>query len=94
MPEQMVKAEDAIWRRIGDEVVIIRDDGLSVHVLNPTAAIIWESYCGGKTADDIAAMLCERFEVTSAEASTDVADMIRAFSEKGFIRQSPEAVGR
>ena len=33
-------AEDVIWRRIRDEIVVIENDGLSTYMLNKTVAIV------------------------------------------------------
>ena len=40
-----VRIEKAIWHRIGDRVVVISNDGGATHVLNKTAAFIWD-ICG------------------------------------------------
>jgi hypothetical protein len=83
--------EDVIWRKIGDEIVIITDDGLSIHVLNKTAALIWEMCGGSCSPDTIASSLCERFEVTFEEAIGDVKDIMVKFGELGLLKQTEEA---
>ena len=40
--QRVSQAKDVIWRHIGDEIVVIKEDGLSLHVLNQTAACIWD----------------------------------------------------
>ena len=62
MNDRMVKAEDVIWRQIGDEIVIIRDNGLSTHVLNKTASYIWEMCDGTCDVNAITESICERFD--------------------------------
>ena len=86
MSDQLVKTEDIIWRRIGDEVVIMKDDGLSVNVLNKTAAMIWELCSGSKTPDEIAQALCERFEVAFDEAIVDVRETITKLEKMGLLQ--------
>ena len=85
-----VRTEDVIWRKIGDEIVVIKDDGQSVHVLNKTAAHIWEMCDGEYSPDAIATSLCERFDVTLDEAIEDVRDMVMKFGELGILKQTGE----
>lgn len=85
MTSRLSKVEDYIWRKIGDDVVVIKDDGLSMYVLNKTAAHIWEMCNRGSKPDEIAASLCERFDVTPEEVIVDVRDAINELEELGLI---------
>jgi len=87
------RAGDAIWRRIDDDIVVIKGDGQSTHVLNKTAALIWEK-CDGKCGiDEIAAHLCERFNVSLEEAREDVKEIIEKLTQVGIINNSEETSG-
>ncbi len=86
--ENRVKqAEDVIWRRIGDEVVIIKEDGLATHVLNKTAAFIWEMCEDESGIDEIAARLCERYDVSLEEARADVREIIEKLANLGVMNR-------
>ena len=88
-----VQTKDIIWRRIGDEIVVLKDDGLSTHVLNKTAAIIWEM-CDGKCGiDEITTRLCERFDVSFKEARVDVREIIEKLIQLGIMNQIEEIGG-
>ncbi len=87
------KATNVIWRRIGDEVVVIKDDGLATHVLNKTAAFIWELLDGQREIDNIAATLCERFDVPLEEARADVRETIEKLTLVGIVNQPDETSG-
>ncbi len=93
-PNQLTKPKDIIWRQIGDEVVVIRDDGLSVNILNKTAAFIWEMCTEGRDASEIVARLCERFAVDSEMATEDVSRAISKLKETGLLKQTGEVAGR
>jgi hypothetical protein len=82
--------DDIVWRRIGDEIAAIRDDGLSVNLMNKTAAHIWEMCNGENGADEIVASLCERFDVSAEEARADVIDVIRKMEEIGIVKHVEE----
>ena len=59
-----VQNKEAIWRRIGDTIVVIKEDGLSSHVLNKTAAFIWELCDGNLDMEEIAAKIHQQFDVS------------------------------
>ena len=85
MNDRMVKADDVIWRQIGDEIVIIRDNGLSTHVLNKTAGYIWEMCDGTCDVNAITDNICERFDVPTSQASADVIATINQLTEIGLL---------
>ena len=90
---RVAQAEDVIWRRIGDEIVVIKDDGLATHVLNKTAAFVWEMCEGSCGIDEIAAHLHERFDVSFEEAHADVREIIEKLLEIGIMNQIEETTG-
>ncbi len=89
-PESITKAEDIISRRVGDDVVVIKDDGQSLYVLNKTAAFIWDMCDGVSGIEDIVQKLCERFEVTPEEAREDVKKIIKVLTKMGVIKYNKE----
>jgi hypothetical protein len=84
--KRIKQAEDIIWRRIGDDIVIIKDDGLSTHILNKTAAFIWELCDGKRNIDEIVASLCERYDVLLEEARADTREIIEDLTKAGVIK--------
>ena len=81
-------AKDIIWRRIGDEiaVTIFKDDVNALHILNKTAAHIWEMCSDNNDPDKITTSLCERFDVTVEEAKADVLDTIHKLVELNLLK--------
>jgi hypothetical protein len=84
--DQIKQAEDVIWRRIGDDIVVIKDDGRSTHVLNKTAALIWELCDGKHGIEEIAAGLFERYDVSLEEARADTKETIANLTRAGIIK--------
>jgi len=74
MRKRISRIDGIIWRKVGEEVAIIvlEDTSNSLHILNKTAAHIWEMCDGEHDADDIAASINERFDVTLEKAKADV----------------------
>ena len=87
MVDRLAQAEDVIWRRIGEEVVVIKDDGLETHVLNKTAASIWEMCDGECDINEIATRLCEHFDVSLEEASADVREITDKLTHLGIMNR-------
>lgn len=80
-----VQNKEAIWRRIGDTVVVIKEDGLSSHVLNKTAAFIWE-LCDGKIdVREIARRVHQHFDVSLEIAESDVQRIIKELTTAGIM---------
>lgn len=85
---RIARAGDVIWREIEDEIVVLKEDGLSVHVLNKTAARIWEMCSGDFGLNEIAANLCERYDVSSEKASADVRNVTAKMVEIGLLKHT------
>jgi hypothetical protein len=88
--EHINKAEDIISRRVGNDVVVIKDDGQSVYILNKTAAFIWDTCDGISGVNEIVTKLCEHFEVTPEEAREDVKKIIKILTKLGIITYNKE----
>ncbi len=82
------RVEDAIWHRIGDRVVVISNDGGATHVLNKTAALIWDICEDGCGIDEIAKQLCARFDVSFEEARADATEIIEKMVQAGIMKQT------
>jgi hypothetical protein len=88
--DRIAQAADLIWRRIGDDIVVITADAQSTHVLNKTAAFIWEACDGSSGTAEIVARLCERFEVSYEEASADVGQFVEDMLRIGLLNRAGE----
>jgi hypothetical protein len=80
------RADNVIFREIADEIVVINVDGQKVHVLNKTAARIWEMCDGSLGPDEIAEKLCERYDISLERASNDVRNTVTKMMEKGLLK--------
>ena len=90
MEGMMKQAEDAVWREVDNEIVVINSDGRKVHVFNKTAAYIWKMCTGEYRSDEIVTRLCERYDVTMEKATADVNDMMIKMMEKGLLKRVDE----
>jgi hypothetical protein len=88
------RAKSAVWRRIGDEVVVIRGDGLSTHVLNRTAALIWEMCDGEHSTEEMASLLALRFDVSPEIAQADIEEVNSKLIQVGIMEQPQRVENR
>ena len=90
MIKRVIQVQNVISRRIGDDIVVIKDDGLATHVLNKTAALIWENCDGQHSVAEIIAQIIERFDVPVEEATADVMEIIEQFLKAEIVKQVEE----
>lgn len=75
--------EGFVLRKILGDAIVIAEGEMSKSFygmikLNDTAADIWEWFAGGKSEEEAAVLLAEKYEISVDEASGDV----RAVAEK------------
>jgi hypothetical protein len=87
MASTIVRNADVIWRRIEEKIILIGKDGLEIHTLNKTAALIWELCDGANGDDEITAKLCERFDVLPEEAMVDVRETVSKLEKMGLLER-------
>jgi len=69
----------------GELILVNREDDDSVHVLNPSGAVIWNCFDGEGTLGDIADDLAEVFEQPVDEIREDVLEITRWIGEEGLL---------
>jgi hypothetical protein len=85
---RVTQSEDVISRRVGNEMVVLKSDANAAHILNTTAAAIWELCDGQHSLDEIAASICDRFEVSFEQARGDIEQIIGRFIKVGIVNES------
>lgn len=74
------------------ETVIYNPTTGTFCVLNATAAFIWEQLEEARTAEEIAARLCERFDgVNGTEAERDVRSALDQLLEQEMVARGSQA---
>lgn len=73
---------------IGAETLLYSADEKLVHVLNPTAKLLWELCDGAHTANDMAAALRDSFSIPAQhEVLEDVQRTLEIFASKGLLQE-------
>ncbi len=76
---------NAAWRDLDGEVVIISPQDSVLHELNETASFIWKHATGEKSAEEIAVLLAEEFEVDPATAAADTQELVQHLLGKQLL---------
>ena len=79
---------DILLQEAGEETLLYSPEGRAVHVLNPTARLIWERCDGQHSIGDITQALREHFAVAPEhDVEGDVRRTLEVFAKKGLLQQ-------
>lgn len=76
---------DALATRVGDEIVLVHTGTDQIYVLNRTGARVWELLCEQCDRAEIERRLVQEFEVTAAEVTGQVQDLIGSLAKGRLI---------
>lgn len=89
---RIVPCHGLTLRRLGSKYLMVESAGVGtdlahVYTLNETAACLWEAVCGGRcsTADELADLLCQMYEIEADCARNDVRSMLAEWEQMGLI---------
>lgn len=68
--------EEIIWRVVDDEALLLDTNSGYYFSMNDTATEIWCLLNEGKSIDDVAATISERYEIDSSSVKRDVEELI------------------
>lgn len=67
------------------ETVLYDERTASVHILSPTAALVWSCLDGQSSLDEIASDLAATFQADPATVSADVGTLVSELVAKGLL---------
>ena len=79
------KSQATAFRIINDEAVILNLDSSVYYTLNEVGARIWDLCDGTNNIENIAATICNEFEVTREIAFKDILELMNDLSQEGLI---------
>ena len=72
--------------QVEDELTLYDPQSEVVHILNPTAAAVWQLADGAQEVGDIAAKLAELYGLEVDVAEEDVQEILEQFREAGLLQ--------
>jgi hypothetical protein len=82
---------DALATRVGDELVVVHTGSDQIFALNRTGARVWELLCGDADRGEIEARLAAEFDVSPAELTAGVGDVIASLLDTRLIERLADA---
>jgi hypothetical protein len=76
---------DVVWRRVGDQVVVVNLRTNRIYSLNHTGARLWELISAGHDRAAVETALIEEFDVEESELRRGVAAALEELAKAGLI---------
>ncbi len=86
---RITRRQDVILTRTGDEALLVDELNGSVHVVNRSAARLWELCDGDPTIDQLVASMAGAYRVDDGAIRGDVETMVGTFRDLGLLELSP-----
>jgi hypothetical protein len=82
---RVVRKDGVGLTRTGEEALLVDESGGSVHVVNRTAAQLWELCAGGPSVEGLVGSFAGSVELAPETVRDDVAGMLRTFEQLGLV---------
>jgi len=90
MHDKPIRREDVVCKQLDEaETMLYNPDTEALHILNPTARLVWELCDGGHTVEDMAAAI--KAQCTGTEGGDILGDIQRTldvFAARGLLQFS------
>jgi len=73
------------WREIDEETVIISPGESVMHELNDTGSFVWRNIDGQRSAEELAKLLVEQYQVTQEVALADTLSLLEELSTRKLL---------
>jgi hypothetical protein len=81
--------ERAVWRQVGDEIVILDIPSATYLTLNFSAVTLWKHLEEGASPAELAAALVTTYEISEDKAARDVQRFLMALQERSLVLPAP-----
>jgi PqqD family protein of HPr-rel-A system len=79
------------YQKLEEETIVVDPRSREVHLLNDTAARIWELLGSPRSLDELTATLAEEYEAPEGELRAGIEEVIAGFRDKGLLAGGPRA---
>lgn len=81
-----VDPERAIWREVGDEVVILDVSSSTYFSLNGSGKLLWHQLDEGSTLQGLVRVLEEAYSISREQAERDTEAFVSALLDAGLVK--------
>lgn len=88
-PTRPVRKPGVMARDIGDELFLYEVGGREIHILNPTARLVWELCDGEHAVVDMEQAIKARYSVPQGhDVTADIRPALELLARKGLLRRA------
>ena len=80
-----VQSQGFIIRKLGEETILISENGKNMHTLDEIGGFIWENIDGKNSISSITERICDEYDVNRSIAEKDILEFIEKLIEKELI---------
>jgi PqqD family protein of HPr-rel-A system len=73
------------FQKLEEETIVVDPRSREVHLLNDTAARIWELLATPRSLDELAETLAEEYEAPADELRAGIEEVMAGFRDKGLL---------
>jgi len=73
---------------IGDELALLEPATGQYFTLNQTGAVVWQLLSEPRSTDDIVQAVADNFDISTADCTSDINELIAQLSNAGLIRKA------
>jgi PqqD family protein of HPr-rel-A system len=81
------------YQKLDEETIVVDPRSREVHLLNETAARIWELLESPHSVDELAAALGQEYDAPAGELRAGVEEVVGGFRDKGLLAAGGAAAG-
>ncbi len=83
--QPLIPSADVSLQRVGDEAILHDRRNGRAHVINESAARVWELCDGRATLDEIVSAFAASYQLAATDVRDDVAYIVAKFRELGVL---------
>jgi PqqD family protein of HPr-rel-A system len=83
------RGEGVLWRRVGDEAVLLDPESGRAVSLNRAATCLWEALEEPAGLDELAGVLVEHWHLAPGQARADANAFLESLSSRGLVTLTP-----
>ncbi|HEX3904205.1 MAG TPA: HPr-rel-A system PqqD family peptide chaperone [Polyangia bacterium] len=76
------------FQKLDEETIVVDPRTREVHLLNDTAARIWELLASSRSVDELTAALGEEYDAPAEELRASVEELLGGLGDKGLLAGS------
>ena len=83
--------DDVVWHAGDGVAYVVHADGGPVHVLSPTAFVVWDVASGRSTAEEVVDEVSQALDQTPSTVRADIQTCLAQLTEVGLLENTPGA---